>query len=43
MNEYAIQKKETIKLIKEYIENNDNEDIIESNNDIITDNLKETN
>ena len=43
MNEYAIKKKETIKKIKEYIENNDNENIIESNNEIITDNLKETN
>ena len=40
INEYEIKKKETIKKIKEYIENNDNEFVIEPKNEIITEDLK---
>ena len=40
MNEFEIKKKESLKKIKEYIENNDKEFIISPNNEIIIDDLK---
>jgi hypothetical protein len=40
MNEFEIKKKESLKKVKEYIENNDKEFQIEPNNEIIIDDLK---